>query len=91
LPTDVTARARKANLVRPIVAELTGATVIGGPARQQLAQLDGRAAARFGFWHDGTPDRALVTWIVEADAATEVELTARHDRAGSVRTTLALA
>ena len=73
-----------------MIAELTGATVVGGPARQQLGQLDGRAAARFRFWHDGTPDRLLVTWIVEAAVGTEVELTARHDRAGAARTALKL-
>jgi hypothetical protein len=90
LPTDVTARARKQHLVRPVIAELTGATVVGGPARQQLGQLDGRAAARFRLWHDGTPDRLLVTWIVEAPAGTDVELCARHDRAGVARTALTL-
>ncbi|MGI9051225.1 MAG: M14 family metallopeptidase [Ilumatobacteraceae bacterium] len=91
LPTDVTARARKQHLLRPVIAELTGAPVVGGPARQQLGQLDGRSAARFSSWHDGTPDRVLVTWIVEATSGTDVALTARHDRAGSVHSTLRLA
>ena len=91
LATDVTARARKQHLVRPIVAELTGAPVVGGPARQQVGQLDGRAAARFSSWHDGTPDRLLVTWVVSAAAGTALELTARHDRAGAVGAALTLA
>ena len=84
LPTDVTARARAVELVRPVIAELTGATVVGGPARRQLGQLEGRAALRFRESHDGTPDRALVTWVVEAAAGTEVTVTARHDRAGQI-------
>jgi len=90
LPTDVTARARAVDLVRPIVAELTGATVVGGPARQRLGQLEGRAALRFRESHDGTPDRALVTWIVEAAPGTEVTVTARHDRAGQITRAMVL-
>ena len=86
----MTARARAVDLVRPIVAELTGATVVGGPARQRLGQLEGRAALRFRESHDGTPDRALVTWIVEAAPGTEVTVTARHDRAGQITRALVL-
>ena len=92
LPTDVTARARKSDLVRPTVAEVagTGVTVVGGPARQTLGQLDGRAALRFADGHDGTPDRALAAWVVEADPGTEVTVTAWHPRAGRVEATLTL-
>ena len=40
---------RRPNLVRPIVAELAGdgVTVVGGPARLQLGQLEGASAMRF--------------------------------------------
>jgi hypothetical protein len=92
LPTDVSARARKNAMVRPTVAELTGAgaTVVGGPARQKLGQLDGRAALRFADGHDGTPDRALATWVVEADPGTEVTVAAWHPRAGRAEAALTL-
>jgi len=92
LPTDVTARARKADMVRPALAEVagTGVTVVGGPARQKLGQLDGRAALRFTDGHDGTPDRALATWVVEADPGTEVTVSVWHPRAGRVEATLTL-
>ncbi len=90
LPTYVSARAKKQDLVRPIVAELTGASVVGGPARQQLGQLEGRAAARFTEWHDGTPNRVLASWVVRAEAGAEVVASVRHDRAGAVQVTVRL-
>ncbi len=49
LPTDVSQRARKERLVKPIVVELTGdgVTVLDKPARREVGQLEGRAAMRF--------------------------------------------
>jgi hypothetical protein len=91
LPTDVSALARKEELVRPVTVELSGAEVVDGPARRRLGvdtggraggQLDGRAAHRFAGGNDGTPDRALVRFVVRAAPGTTVTVTARHDRAG---------
>ncbi len=93
LPTYVTARAKKENLVLPLVAELAapeGVRIVDGPARRQLDQLEGRAAMRFSAAVDGTPDRALVTWVVEAPPGTEIELVARHPRAGTVHERITL-
>ena len=80
LPTDVSTRARKEKLVLPLVVELVGdgVRVVDGPARRTLHQLEGRAAMRFTQWADGTPDRALATWVVEAAAGSTIELVARH-------------
>jgi hypothetical protein len=77
----------------PLVAELNGdgVEVLDGPARRQLGQLEGRAGMRFTHWADGTPDRALVTWVVTGSAGARVELVARHPRAGTVRAELTLA
>lgn len=83
LPTHVSSFARKANLTLPCEATLEGARIIGGPARIEFGQLDGRAAARFNSGNDGTPDRALLAWTVLAAAGTEVAVTVRHERAGS--------
>ena len=90
LPTYVSQRAKKESLVRPIVAEVSGGgvEVLGGPARQQVGQLEGRAAMRFASMNDGTPDRVLVTWTVRAAAGTELTLSAHHARAGSVTATV---
>jgi hypothetical protein len=92
LPTAVSVRAARNDLARPIVAEVTGegVAVVGGPARLQLGQLGGHGTMRFTYGHDGTPDRRLVTWVVQAPAGTEVTVTVRHDRAGRAETTLVL-
>jgi len=89
LPTYVSARAKKDDLVLPITAELTASegvelAVVGGPARFRLGQLEGRSTMRFSSANDGTPDRALASWVVHAAAGTVVTLTARHQRAGAV-------
>jgi hypothetical protein len=86
LPTDVTHKARKDHLVRPIVAELSGdgLTVIDKPARREVGQLDGRAALRFKRRHDGTPDRLLVAWTVVADEGAIANIVIKHDRSGQV-------
>lgn len=93
LPTTITDWAAKHNLVLPLVAELElpdGATVHGGPVRQELGQLRGAGAARFTDHHDGTPHRVLATWIVAAPAGTSIGVTARHPRAGTARATVTL-
>lgn len=93
LATDVSALARKENLCLPgeIHIHGDGVEVIGGPSRQEFGQLDGRAAMRFRHWNDGTPDRALVSWTIRAEAGTEVSVAASHSRAGSVLRTVTLA
>ncbi|MGH9133754.1 MAG: carboxypeptidase, partial [Ilumatobacteraceae bacterium] len=92
LPTDVSERARKEKLVRPIVAELTGdgVKVLDKPARREVGQLEGRAAMRFSRSHDGTPDRLLVAWTVEATAGAIANVVAKHDRSGQVSLTCPL-
>ena len=93
LPTYVSARAKKENLVLPIVAEVTDGSdveVVGGPARLTLGQLEGRTAMRFADSHDGTPDRVLATWVVRAPVGSTLTLTARHPRSGTVRADIVL-
>jgi hypothetical protein len=92
LPTFVSRRAEKEHLVRPVTATLSGegVQVQSGPARLQLGQLEGRAALRFAAMNDGTPDRALATWVVRATAGATVTVEAAHDRAGRVTATLTL-
>jgi hypothetical protein len=86
LPTDVSALARKEHIVKPIAVEVSGelAEVLDGPARRKLGQLSGRAALRFTDGNDGTPDRALASWVVRGEEGTVVTVHAAHDRAGSV-------
>ncbi|MGB8860290.1 MAG: M14 family metallopeptidase [Ilumatobacteraceae bacterium] len=91
LPTYVTDKARKDRLVLPLVAELSGAAVVGAPARQELGQLEGRLALQFHYGkNDGTPERALATWVVQAPAGTEVTVVVSHQRAGRQTVSLRL-
>jgi murein tripeptide amidase MpaA len=87
LPTYVSARARKDNLVLPITAELElpdGAEIVSGSNRQKLGQLSGRSAYRLdgGSRNDGTPDRLLVKWTVRASPEDAITVVAQHPRAG---------
>lgn len=91
LPTTITDHARRENLVRPLVAEIGGAEVLGGPSRLELGQLGGQISSRFANRNDGTPDRALATWVVRADAGTEVTVVATHPRAGRATATITIA
>jgi len=90
-PTYVSQKARKDNLVLPIVAELSGATVLGSPARLEVGQLGGRLELQFHYGkNDGTPDRTLVGWVVQAAAGTTVSVTVSHQRAGSQQVSITL-
>jgi hypothetical protein len=93
LATDVTALARKSKIVKHGAAELTGdgVTVVGGPARQPVAHLDGRAVLRFRDRHHGTPDRLLLTWLVEAAAGSTAEIRLISDRVGRFSASVVLA
>lgn len=89
LPTDISRWARKNNMVLPATAELrlsggAAADVVGGPARVQLGQLEGRSALRLNGYelNDGTADRATATWVVRAPGGTTIEVVADHQRAG---------
>ena len=91
LPTSISQKAKDDRLVLPLTAEISGATVVGQPARIELGQLEGRLGARFRHGNDGTPDRVLTTWIVQAAAGTEVRVAVWHQRAGSTEATVVLA
>ena len=93
LATDVTAHARRTQLVLSPYAELAGdaISVVGGAARRRFEHLEGRAALRFRHGHDGTPDRALVTWVVAGPADATAHVTVHTERAGHVELTITLA
>jgi hypothetical protein len=97
LPTYVTKKAQENKLVRGVICEIElpeGATLETGESREELGQLEGRAyksSAPGGFDpYDPTDERAKVEWFVHAPQRGTVTLTARHDRAGTVVTQLAL-
>ena len=97
LPTYVSKRALARKTVRGIVAEIAlpdGAALASGKLRDEVGQLEGKAYKHTGvsFWPDYnvTDDRMKVDWIVRADAGTSVAVTVRHERAGTLRTSVVL-
>jgi hypothetical protein len=98
LPTYVTKRALARKTVRGIVAEIAlppGAQLVSGKARDDIGQLEGKAYKHTGvsFWPDYnvTDDRMKIEWIVHAQAGETVRITARHERAGTIRANVSLA
>jgi len=94
----VSKRALERKIVRGVIAEIalpTGAALVHGKRREQLGQLEGKAYKHTGvsFWPDYnvTDDRAKVEWVVRCPAGAPITVTARHERAGTVRATIDLA
>jgi hypothetical protein len=80
----------------PIEVELAlpeGSRVVTGQEREEAGQLAGRVERRAILWWNvdhSTSDRTKVEWVVEAEQGASVAVTARHDRAGTVRAKLVL-
>jgi murein tripeptide amidase MpaA len=97
LPTYVTKKALQKKVVRGLVCEIElpeGARLETGDPRVVLGQLEGRAykpSAPFTYYpSDVTEDRAKVEWVIRAPQGGQVHMTARHERAGTVRATVEL-
>ena len=95
LPTNVSEQAVKMKVVRPLEVDIKlpeGARLVMGQAKTMLGQLRGRDhKLATSFWNnDGSQERAKVEWVAQAAPGTEVELVARHQRAGILRVTITL-
>jgi murein tripeptide amidase MpaA len=96
LPTNVTDKAIERKAIRPVELSIElpeGCRLVGGDVRVECGQLTGRALRRSLYWwgsNDATTDRAKAEWIVEGPAGREMTVTARHERAGTVRARLRL-
>jgi murein tripeptide amidase MpaA len=97
LPSYVSKRALERKVVRGVIAEIAlaaGAELVSGRRREDLGQLEGKAYKHTGisFWPDYhvTDDRAKVEWVVRGASGSAVELTARHERAGTIRASVVL-
>lgn len=94
LPTYVTKKALERKL-RGVVCEIElpdGAKFVTGKAREELGQLEGRAykEAMLNPQQEGSQERLKVEWVVRAPRGGRVKLLSRHERAGTVRTTVQL-
>ncbi|MBD2500394.1 M14 family metallopeptidase [Anabaena azotica] len=96
LPSYVTQKALEKKLVRGCIFEIelpAGASLAVGKAQEEVGQLEGRAyksSTPTRRQSDSTSDRTKVEWVVRAPSGTTVQLLARHQRAGVVRTELTL-
>jgi murein tripeptide amidase MpaA len=97
LPSNVTKRAIERKTARGVVFELhlpPGVALVSGPQRIVGPQLEGHAPKNslqaFLPAREITADRAVAEWIVKAPRGTHLALTASADRAGTVRTEVAL-
>jgi murein tripeptide amidase MpaA len=92
LPTYVTKKALERQNVRPVIAELElpeKANFVTGRSREELGQLEGRcykAPSVLALTADPTDDCAKFDWVIQAPPGSVVKITARHSRAGTVRT-----
>jgi murein tripeptide amidase MpaA len=94
LPSYVTKKALEKKL-RGVVCEIEipeSAKLVTGKPREVLGQLEGRAykEAMLDTDSEGTDERLKIEWIVRAPKGGKVKLSARHDRAGTVRAVLPL-
>lgn len=92
LSTQVTSWADKHQIVLPLIASISGATVVEGSTRAKLGQLDGRVRFRVSgdAKSDGTPDRVTHTWLVSGRPGDVVTVTAQHQRAGTTSASVVL-
>lgn len=99
LPTYVTKRALERKVARGLVYEVSlpeGAKLVTGKVREEGGHLEGRAYANtaanpWSVWRStATDDRTKQEWVIDAPNGGEVAITARLDRAGTVRVTVKL-
>jgi murein tripeptide amidase MpaA len=98
LPTYVTKMATERKLLRGVLAEITlpeGAQLLSGKLREELGELEGWAYLHTGisFWPNKrvTADRAYVDWVVSGKPGSTLGVSAWHERAGRLETTVTLA
>ncbi len=95
LPTHTSKKGAERKIVRPIRVELDlpdGASLIMGEADQEVGQLEGRANKAFGGFGMPSPtdNQRVVEWVVRAPGGSALKVTARAERAGTVRRTIPL-
>lgn len=90
LPTHISQKGMERKAVRQLEVDIKlpeGATLVSGDQKTKAGQLSGRddkwATQIWGG--DATKERAKIEWVVQAPVGSEVEITAVHQRAGTVR------
>jgi len=93
LPTFLTQVALDQKTAKPVTATLelpNGSDVVHGRNKLEIGHLEGRAGRSSAFWMGyfrtgkELPSERRVEWIVKAPAGTQVTLTVRSEKGGSV-------
>ncbi|NEQ38709.1 MAG: carboxypeptidase [Okeania sp. SIO3I5] len=96
LPTYTSEKALEQKSVKPIEVILDlpdRVTLVSGKQKQEIDHLQGRSSEAFRFlnWStQGVSYRCHLEWVVKGVAGCEIEVTAKAERAGVVRTIITL-
>ena len=96
LPTYVSKKALERKVSRGVLVEIKlpkGAKLLSGKEREEAGELAGRDQLPASFVFEsgyGTSDRLKIEWMVKAKKGTKVTLSARHERAGKIHTSVLL-
>lgn len=96
LPTNLSERATRNGIVKPVKVEITGGEALIGKQKMEIGNLDGRATSGsvlFGFSPGARiENERLVEWLVRVPGGTQsVTITATSEKGGTDRATVALA
>lgn len=87
LPTYTSKKALEREAVRPIMVILSlpnDATLISGKLEQEIGHLEGRSNKTFTKIAKGNDYRSHISWIVKIQRVSEVEVTVKAERAGTL-------
>ena len=95
LPTNLSERAVRNGVARPVKVSLTGGEVLMGKAETEIGNLEGRSVTTGTMFAFGPGARAdnerLVEWLVRVpDGTTSVTVTAASEKGGTHRVTVPL-
>ena len=93
LPSSSTQKAVDNRICAPVKAEICGGVVLQGESEIKLGHLIGRGASlQLGPYGAGSPGgrRKKAEWLIEAAEDTEITVSAKSERAGTVRQKLVL-
>ncbi|MGK7916607.1 MAG: hypothetical protein AB4038_13850 [Prochloraceae cyanobacterium] len=93
LPTYTSQKALERSCVKPIEVSLSlpeEASLISGQLKQEVGHLEGRGNRAFKTFALGVDYRCHVEWTIQARSGSEIEIVARSQRAGTVRTSVIL-
>jgi len=96
LPTNTSEKALEQKSVKPIEVILDlpdRVTLVTGKQKQEIDHLQGRSSEAFSFLHwstQGVSYRCHLEWVIKGVAGCEIEVTAKAERAGVVRTIITL-